>query len=87
MNGRPFKPKFGLCTVNRESGSFERTPKSSVYFYKELIENNGFSQEILLKYLKEIPSLDPSIKYHTSPDFYRENFFGKNSCICRTVVL
>lgn len=49
-----FLPTFGLCGVNGET--FERTPKESAYFYKEIIENNGFSQEILRKYLKELPS-------------------------------
>ena len=57
-----FIPKFGLVDVNRESGNFERTPKPSAYFYKEIIENNGFNQEILRKYLNSMPSLDKSIK-------------------------
>ena len=57
-----YTPKFGLVDVNRESGKFERTPKPSAYFYKEIIENNGFNQQILRKYLKEMPSLDVSIK-------------------------
>lgn len=50
-----FKPHFGLCSVNRTT--FERTPKPSAGFYKEIIENNGFSQAILRKYLHEMPSL------------------------------
>lgn len=57
-----FIPKFGLVDVNRESGNFERTPKPSAYFYRDIIENNGFNQEILRKYLKTMPSLDASIK-------------------------
>ncbi len=48
-------PRFGLVDVDRKT--FKRTPKPSAYFYKEIIENNGFSQEILRKYLKEMPSL------------------------------
>lgn len=51
-----FTPTFGLCGVNRET--FERAPKESAYFYKEIIENNGFSQDIMRKYLKELPSLN-----------------------------
>lgn len=47
--------KLGLCSVNRET--FERTPKPSAYFFKEIIENNGFTQEILRKYLTELPTL------------------------------
>ncbi len=52
-----FRPKFGLCSVDRESGMFERTPKPSAWMYKEIIENNGFHQGIIRKYIKELPSL------------------------------
>lgn len=52
-----FLPKFGLCSVDRESGTFERSPKPSAWLYKEIIENNGFNQEIIRKYIKELPSL------------------------------
>lgn len=52
-----FRPKFGLCSVDRESGTFERTPKPSAWMYQEIIENNGFNQEIIRKYIKELPSL------------------------------
>lgn len=52
-----YYPKFGLCSVDRESGTFARTPKPSALMYKEIIENNGFNQEIIRKYLKELPSL------------------------------
>lgn len=51
-----FKPRFGLVEVDFET--FKRTPRPSAYFYKEIIENNGFSQEILRKYLKDIPTLN-----------------------------
>ena len=54
-----FLPKFGLCSVDRESGTFERSPKPSAWLYKEIIENNGFNQEIIRKYIKELPSLGP----------------------------
>lgn len=50
-----FLPRFGLVDCNFKT--FERTPKPSAYFYKEIIENNGFNQDILRKYLKEIPSI------------------------------
>ena len=49
-----FKPRFGLVEVDRENG-FERRIKPSGYFLKEIIENNGFKQEMLRKYLKELP--------------------------------
>ena len=51
-----YLPRFGLCDVDF-AGDFHRTPKPSAYFYKDIIEHNGFSQEILRKYLKEMPRL------------------------------
>ena len=51
-----YLPRFGLCDVDR-MGDFKRTPKPSAWFYKEIIEHNGFSQEILRKYLKDMPRL------------------------------
>lgn len=53
-------PKFGLVEVDYEN-NFKRTPKPSAYFYKEIIENNGFSQKILKKYLKNMPRVDTSL--------------------------
>ena len=50
-----FIPKFGLCSVDRKT--FKREPKPSAYFYKEIIENNGVTQEMIRKYLKELPTL------------------------------
>lgn len=50
-----YRPRFGLCNCN--FSTFERTPKPSAYFYKDMIENNGFNQEILRKYLNELPTL------------------------------
>ena len=48
-----FKPKFGLYNVDFKT--FERTPKPSAYFYRDVIANNGVSQKTLRKYLKENP--------------------------------
>lgn len=50
-----YLPRFGLYDCDFKT--FERTPKPSAYFFKEIIENNGFSQEILRKYLNELPTL------------------------------
>ena len=50
-----YTPRFGLCDCNFET--FERTPKPSAYFYKEIIENKGMTQDILRKYLDVLPSL------------------------------
>lgn len=50
-----FLPRFGLLNVDQNT--FQRTMKPSAYFYKEIIENNGFSQDILRKYLQELPTL------------------------------
>ena len=53
-------PRFGLVDVDREHG-FKRTPKPSAYFYKEIIENNGYNPEMLKKYLTEMPRIDTSM--------------------------
>lgn len=53
-------PKFGIVDVNREDG-FKRIPKPSAYFYRDIIKNNGFSQEIFSKYLKEMPRIDKTM--------------------------
>ncbi len=53
--GSGYKPKFGLVGVDLET--FVRTPKPSAYFFKDIIAHNGFSQQILRKYLHEMPSL------------------------------
>lgn len=50
-----FVPRFGL--FNCDLKTFERTPKPSAHFYRDLIDNHGFSQEILRRYLKELPTL------------------------------
>ncbi len=49
-------PQFGLVGVDREH-DFKRMPKPSAYFYREIIEHNGYEPEMLKKYLKELPRL------------------------------
>ena len=51
-----YLPRFGLCDVDF-NGDYHRTPKTSALFYKDIIDNNGFTQEILRKYLHEMPRL------------------------------
>ncbi|MBE7036504.1 MAG: glycoside hydrolase family 1 protein [Ruminococcaceae bacterium] len=51
-----YKPKFGLVDVDFET--FKRTPKKSAYFYRDIIRNNGVSQELLRKYLDKLPTLE-----------------------------
>lgn len=51
-----FIPKFGLVDVDRENG-YKRTPKPSAYFYRDIIDANGYKPEMLKKYLKEMPKL------------------------------
>ena len=46
---------FGLIGVDRKD--FSRTIRPSAYFYRDIIENNGFSQKILRKYLTQMPSM------------------------------
>lgn len=48
-------PRFGM--VNCDFNTFERVPKKSAYFYREIIENNGVSQDMIRKYLQKIPSV------------------------------
>ena len=50
-----YTPRFGLCSVDRST--FERTLKPSADFYRELIAQNGVSQELIRKYLTENPTL------------------------------
>lgn len=49
-----YVPRFGLVDVDREHG-FKRTIKPSGYFYREIIENNGYKPEMLTKYLTALP--------------------------------
>ena len=55
-----FKPRFGLCDCNFET--FERTPRPSAYLYRDIIQNNGLNQQILRKYIKELPTLAGDLK-------------------------
>lgn len=48
-----FKPRFGLVHVDFKT--FERTPKPSAWFYKELIEANGFNPALIKKHLPDLP--------------------------------
>ncbi len=48
-----YVPRFGLVDVDFKT--FERKIKNSGYFYKDIIQNNGFSQDILRKYLDKLP--------------------------------
>lgn len=48
-----FIPRFGLVHVDFET--FQRTPKPSAWFFRELIEQNGFTPALIEKYLPELP--------------------------------
>jgi beta-glucosidase len=50
-----FVPRFGLVSVDFKT--FKRTPKPSAWFFKEVIERNGFDRKLLAKYLKGFPKL------------------------------
>ena len=50
-----FVPQFGMVGVDFET--FERTPKPSASFYRDLIRQNGFSGADVRRYLTELPTL------------------------------
>lgn len=50
-----YKPRFGLYSVDHQT--FERTAKPSAAFYREIIENNSVTSDLIKKYLNEIPTL------------------------------
>jgi beta-glucosidase len=50
-----FRPRFGLVHVDFKT--FKRTPRLSAAFFKDIIANNGFNQDILRRYLRDMPSL------------------------------
>ena len=52
-----FVPRFGLVAVDFRT--FERTPKPSAFFYREVIDNNGFSGETVRRHLEALPTLSP----------------------------
>jgi beta-glucosidase len=53
-----FIPRFGLVDVDFET--FQRTPKPSAMFYREIIRENGFGGKMIQRYLKELPTLHKS---------------------------
>jgi len=52
-----FVPRFGLVAVDFET--FQRTPKPSALFYRDVIRQNGFDGQTLWRYLKALPTLLP----------------------------
>jgi beta-glucosidase len=50
-----FVPRFGMVHVDFET--FKRTPKQSALFYRDVIRENGVTQAIIRKHIKELPSL------------------------------
>ena len=51
-----YAPRFGLVDVDMQNG-FKRTIKPSGYFYREIIEKNGYQLEMLKRYLANVPTL------------------------------
>ena len=50
-----FIPRFGLVDVDFRT--FRRTPKPSALFYREVIQGNGFSGELVRRHLDALPTL------------------------------
>ncbi len=46
-----FVPRFGMVSV--DFNTFARTPKPTAQFFREVIRNNGFDRDLVLKYLPE----------------------------------
>ena len=56
-----FLPRFGL--VNCDFATFERTPKPSAYFFRDIIRENRMTPAMIRKHLKELPTLgEPGIR-------------------------
>ena len=55
-----FLPRFGLVAVN--FATFERTPKPSAFFYRDIIAGNGFSGQTVRQYLDSLPTLPQPTK-------------------------
>jgi beta-glucosidase len=49
-----FVPRFGLVTVDFET--FQRSPKPSALFYRDIIRQNGFDGHTVHRYLNELPT-------------------------------
>ena len=48
-----YAPRLGLVDVDRTT--FQRTPKPSAWFYKDIIAANGLSGEMVCKHLDQNP--------------------------------
>lgn len=46
-----FVPRFGMVDVDFKT--FERTPKPSAYFFRDILSRGGFDRDLVLKYLPE----------------------------------
>ena len=51
-----YHPKFGMVSVDRET--FVRIPKPCTEFYREVIEQNGYSGELFARYTPELSHFD-----------------------------
>ncbi|ADW18818.1 glycoside hydrolase family 1 [Desulfobulbus propionicus DSM 2032] len=51
-----FVPRFGLVAVDFQT--FERTPKPSALFYRQVIRDNGFDGETIRAFLDALPTLE-----------------------------
>jgi beta-glucosidase len=49
-----YLPTFGLVACDRKT--FQRTPKPSAAFYRDIIERNGLSGDLVRTYLDHLPS-------------------------------
>jgi beta-glucosidase len=52
-----YLPRFGLVDVDFKT--FQRTPKPSAWFFRDIIRANGMNPAMIRQYLKELPTLAP----------------------------
>jgi len=69
-----YTPKFGLFKVDRE-GDFKRTPKKVAYLYRDIIQNGGYTPDMLKKYLNEMPRVKYGTEYKPTEAIGSKNVF------------
>ncbi|MCC7407329.1 MAG: glycoside hydrolase family 1 protein, partial [Phycisphaeraceae bacterium] len=51
-----FVPRFGLVEV--DFNTYQRTPRPSASFFRDIIQANALTPDLIRKYLHELPTLN-----------------------------